>query len=253
MPTQEVRSQTASVLILGLLACLTFLGCLGSVDLWGKREQRSAAEAVDTVTEHHWLIAQIQNRPRLEKPPLPRWVIASLMTITGRRDEWIVRVPSALAAVGMVALVYLLGRRIGGHEVGLASGLMLTSLGFFIAELRQAGNDGPLAFFTTLAIYAAWRRLHPEGSEPGIGARRWVILFYLALGLGFLTKGPIIVLVVGMAIIPYLLIEKRLRVGLGLLGDGWGALIFLILALSWPVPVILSDPSAIRIWYLEMA
>ena len=253
MPTQRNRSQTASVAILGLLACLTFLGCLGSVDLWGKREQRSAAEAIDTITENHWLIAQIQNRPRLEKPPLPRWIIASLMTITNRRDEWIVRLPSALAAVGMVGLVYLLGKRIGGHEVGLASGLVLTSFGFFIAELRQAGNDGPLAFFTTLAIYAAWRRLHPEGAEPGIGARRWVILFSISLGLGFLTKGPIIILVVGMALLPYLLIEKRLKASLRLLVDSWGVLCFLGLALSWPVPVILSDPNAIRIWYLEMA
>ncbi len=253
MPTQRDRSQVASVAILGLLACVTFLGCLGSVDLWGKREQRSAAEAIDTVAENHWLIAQIQSRPRLEKPPLPRWTIATLMTLTGRRNEWIVRLPSALAAIGMIGLVYGLGKRIGGHDVGLASGLMLSSLGFFIAELRQAGNDGPLAFFTTLAIYAAWRRLHPEGSQPGIGARRWVLLFYVALGLGFLTKGPIIVLMAGLALVPYLAIEKRLKVGLRLLIDGWGVLIFLLLALSWPVPVILSDPNAIRVWYLEMA
>jgi 4-amino-4-deoxy-L-arabinose transferase-like glycosyltransferase len=44
--------------------------------------------------------------------------------------------------------------------VGLSAGLALSSSAFFISELRQAGNDGPLAFFTTLALYAAWRRLH---------------------------------------------------------------------------------------------
>ena len=49
-----------------------FLGCLGSVELWGKRGQRAATEAIDTVDHNHWLIAQIQGRPRLEKPPLPR-------------------------------------------------------------------------------------------------------------------------------------------------------------------------------------
>ena len=53
-----------------------FLGCLGSVDLWGKREQRASAEAIDTIDHGHWLVAQIQGRPRLEKPPLPRWSIA---------------------------------------------------------------------------------------------------------------------------------------------------------------------------------
>ena len=81
----------------GLLAAAAFLGCLGSVELWGKREQRASAEAIDTIDHNHWLVAQIQGRPRLEKPPLPRWSIAALMMLTGRRDEWIVRLPGALS------------------------------------------------------------------------------------------------------------------------------------------------------------
>src|SRR4051812_21723850 len=148
--------------LLAVLAGLVFLGFLGAIDLWGKREQRASAEAIDTIDHDHWLVAQIQGRPRLEKPPLPRWTIAALMRLTGRRDEWMVRLPSALAALGMVGLVYGLGRRLGGRSVGLASGLALSSIAFFIIELRQAGNDGPLAFFTTLALYAAWRRVHGD-------------------------------------------------------------------------------------------
>lgn len=248
-------------LALAVLAGLTFLGYLGAVDLWGKREQRASAEAIDTIQEGHWLIAQIQGRPRLEKPPLPRWTIAALMELTGRRDEWIVRLPGALSALGMVWLTYALARRMGGRTIALASGLMLTSSVFFIAELRQAGNDGPLAFFVTLAIYAAWRRLHPdvdEGADAGAagedhGSRRWNFLMYGALGLGFLTKGPIAPILVGLAVLPYLASVGRFRRGVGLLWDGWGLLLLVVLALCWPVPVLLSDPNAARIWYLEMA
>src|SRR3954462_7195400 len=173
---------------LAVLAVVVFLGCLGSVDLWGKREQRASAEAIDTIDHEHWLVAQIQGRPRLEKPPLPRWTIATLMRLTGRRDEWMVRLPSALAALGMVALVYLLGRRLGDRSVGLASGLALTSMVFFVVELRQAGNDGPLAFFTTLALYAAWRRIYGNATatdDPAgpPGGRGWNFVVYGALGL----------------------------------------------------------------------
>ncbi|MBV8310915.1 MAG: hypothetical protein JO344_11050, partial [Planctomycetaceae bacterium] len=60
-------------MVLGLLAGFIFLGFLGSLELWGKREQRASAEALDTVENGHWLVAEIQGRPRLEKPPLPRW------------------------------------------------------------------------------------------------------------------------------------------------------------------------------------
>ncbi|MBX6316230.1 MAG: glycosyltransferase family 39 protein, partial [Isosphaeraceae bacterium] len=247
---------------LAVLAGVVFLGCLGAVDLWGKREQRAAVEAYDTIRHGHWLVAEIQGRPRLEKPPLPRWTIALLMTLTGRSDEWIVRLPSALAALGMVGLVYALGRRLAGRSVGLAAGLFLTSMGSFILELRQAGNDGPLAFFTTLALYAAWRRLHGDGAEgqgepvapaDRLGAKGWATLMYVAMGLGFLTKGPIAVLLVALTVVPYLAMARRLRPGLKALADGWGLLAFLVLALCWPVPVVLADRNAAWVWYVEMA
>jgi 4-amino-4-deoxy-L-arabinose transferase-like glycosyltransferase len=246
-------------LMLGSLAAVVFLGCLGSQDLWGKREQRSAAETIDTVDAGHWLVAEIQGRPRLEKPPLPRWTIAGLMLATGRRDEWIVRLPSATAALGMVALVYALGRRMAGRSVALASGFALTSFAFFITELRQAGNDGPLSFFTTLAIYAAWRRLHggPVDESPGLpgdrpGPRGWAVAMFGALGLGFLCKGPIAAVIAALAVLPYLVVAGRFRTGIRLLCSGWGVLLFVILALSWPVPVALLDPNAAAVWKLEM-
>jgi len=243
---------------LAALAGLIFLGFLGSVDLWGKREQRATAEAIDTVDHGHWLVARIQGRPRLEKPPLPRWAAAALIALTGRRGEWVVRLPSALSALGMVGLVYALGRRLGGREVGLCAGLALASMGFFVSELRQAGNDGPLAFFTALALYAAWRRLHGDGvvvadgvdAQPG--ARGWAVLLYAAAGLGFLCKGPVVVALIALTLVPYLLCARRLGRGLRLLADARGVAVFLALALSWPVPVLLEDPNAARVWLLEI-
>src|SRR5262249_7792839 len=96
----EWARRRAPGVLLGAMAAVVFLGGLGSVDLWGKREQRASAEAIDTIDRGHWLVAEIQGRPRLEKPPLPRWTIATLMILSGRRDEWVVRLPSALSALG---------------------------------------------------------------------------------------------------------------------------------------------------------
>lgn len=233
--------------VLACLAGLVFLGFLGSVNLWGKREQRASAEAIDTIHKDHWLVAQIQGRPRLEKPPLPRWTTASVMWVTGVESEWTVRLPSACAALGIVALVYAFGLRLGGRTLALLSASILISMVYFVLEMRQAGNDGPLAFFTTLAMYAAFRCLDGENS------RFWARWMWVAAGLGFLCKGPIILLIVAVAILPALVIQGRFRSLAGLLLDGWGVLAFVVLALSWPVPVMLRDPEAIRVWYLEMA
>ena len=250
-----------------MLALAAFLGCLGSVELWGKREQRAAAEAIDTVDHNHWLVAEIQGRPRLEKPPLPRWSIAALIKLTGCRDEGIVRLPGAFAGALTVALIYAFGLRMGGRELALASGLVLCSSAFFVGEMRQASNDGPLAFFTTLALYAAWRRLERAGerSTKGdhtvgtardterAGAIGWCLLFYCALGLGFLTKGPVILLLAGVTLVPYVASGRRLGWGLRRLYCGWGVLIFAALAMSWPVAVLLEDSGAARVWALEMS
>ncbi len=242
-------------LLVGLVAAVSFLGCLGSVDVWGKREQRASAEALDTVQHGRWLVAQIQGHPRLEKPPLPRWMIAALMQATGRRDEWIVRIPGALCALATMALIYALGRRMGGRDVGLAAAMILGSSGLFLSELRQAGNDGPLALFTTMALYAAWRLV--GSNEPGVGeserARRgWRWMFAAALGLGFLSKGPIVLMLTFTAIGPYLIQARRLRPGLRQLIDAPGLLIFLVMAVSWPAAVAWREPNAMALWLMEM-
>jgi 4-amino-4-deoxy-L-arabinose transferase-like glycosyltransferase len=273
MPTDMVATHLRSVarrwwpeILLALLSGLVFLGCLGSVELWGKREQRASAEAIDTLDHKDWLVAEIQGRPRLEKPPLPRWSIAALMILTGRRDETMVRLPGAIAGVLTVALIYLLGRRIEGRTVGLAAAFVLCSTGFFVGEMRQASNDGLLALFTTLALYAAYRLIHDDDeaviaetrSSSAVPRRRFhglrasAVVFHAALGLGFLTKGPVIVLIVGVTVGAYLAFSRRLPFGLRRLCDGWGLTIFAIMALSWPVAVLLNDGSALAVWSLEI-
>jgi 4-amino-4-deoxy-L-arabinose transferase-like glycosyltransferase len=91
----------------------------------------------------------------------------------------------------------------------------------------------------------------PDDPADG-GGRGWSLLFYTALGLGFLCKGPIGVLVAAVTLVPYLLCARRLGTGLRRLADGWGLLVFAVLALSWPVPVLLGDPNALKLWMLEM-
>lgn len=249
-------------MVVGLLACLILLGSLGTLELWGKREQRAAATALDMVENGRWLVAQIQGRPRLEKPPLPSWAAATFMTLTGRRDEWLVRLPSALSGLATVCLVYSLGRKMGGRTLGLAAAMILCTTGLFVSELRQAGSDGPLGLFTTLALYAAWRRLdgtmtlgHASENRENAGTREfrgWTILFHVALGLGFLCKGPIILLLVGITVVPTLVVADRLRPGLRQLFDPLGLVLFLGLSLAWPVPVLLKDPHALGVWITEM-
>ena len=241
--------------VLAAVASLAFLGFLGSTELWGKREQRAAAEAVDTVAHNHWLVGEIQGRPRLEKPPLPRWIISALILVSDRSDEVVVRLPGALAALAVVALVYAWGRSVGGRAVGLASGFALASTAFFVVEMRQAGVDGFLTLFTTLGLFAASKRWGlglASTWEDGAGPKGWASVFLAAVGLGFLCKGPVIFLWVGVPVVGSLATRRRLGEGLRLLVDGRGLMIFALLILAWPLAVGLRYPSALGVWWLEV-
>ena len=148
------------------------------------------------------------------------------MLLTGRRDEWIVRLPGALAGWPPSRSSMRLGRRMGGRALGLASAFILCSLGFFVGEMRQASNDGPLALFTTLALFAAYRCFHDDDENSPVddegpreagthsGARRSGASSSIRrLGLGFLTKGPVILLLVGVTVVPYLACSPAIDVG----------------------------------------
>ena len=240
MKERPRASRYLALALFAALACSVFLGCLGSVDLWGKREKRAAAEALDTIEHNHWLVAQIQGRPRLEKPPLPRWVIAALMLLNGRRDEWLVRLPSAISALATVALIYATGRRIGGRRGGISVGAC--SLFHGILRGRAASGDERRAARAVhdVRACAAWWRLHDDDGalrvvnesrslESGWERTRstaWLMAFHVALGLGFLTKSPVILLLVAATVIPYLAFSRRLVYGLRRLAGVWGLLLF---------------------------
>lgn len=155
-----------------------------------------------------------------------------------------------------MGLVYRLGRGLGGRPVGLASGFALASSFYYLVEMRQAGNDGLLTLAVALALLAAWERLH--GDQTGAagdcpGPRGWAVALGGALGLGFLAKGPVVLLMAGLPVVGYLATARRLGAGLRLLVDARGLALLLGLAVAWPVPVLVRDPTAARVWWQEMA
>ncbi len=78
-------------------------------------------------------------------------------------------------------------------------------------------------------------------------------MFHTALGLGFLTKGPIILLLVGVTVVPYLAFSRRLTSGLRRLGDGWGLLIFVVAGAELAGRRPAERSRRLRVWSLEMS
>lgn len=67
------------------------------------------------------------------------------------------RVPMALFGAGAVALLFLIGRALGGTAAGLVASLGLLAAPLALTLLPRAHSEGPLLFFTLLGLYLGTR------------------------------------------------------------------------------------------------
>jgi 4-amino-4-deoxy-L-arabinose transferase len=173
-----------------------------------------------------WLVPRYQGRPFFDKPILAYWLMAAAMKALGTTSG-AARAVAVAAALALVASTAWLGLLLFGRRSALCGAVVLATTVGFLSFARVAMSDMPLAVFTTLAValsVRAWRPQPPAWLLPALGA---------ALGLGFATKGPIALVVPGLAALVLALQERRsppsLRAGpLALAG-----LAFAVLGLGW--------------------
>ena len=99
-------------------------------------------------------------------------------------NETSARLPSALAALLTILVVYELGRRMFGVGTGLLAGLVLVGSVGLLGAAHFANPDALLVAFCTLTLALVWT--DQQGARRGTLA--WV---GVACGLAVLAKGPI--------------------------------------------------------------
>jgi 4-amino-4-deoxy-L-arabinose transferase-like glycosyltransferase len=189
-----------------LAVCVLNAGLLWDpIELWD--ESRLAVNALEMYQSGLSLITTYGFTPDFwnTKPPLLIWLMVASMRLFGT-SEWALRLPSALAAFGTLAIVVGFTWRLTRSTASavLAAILMATSSGFFGKHASATGDyDVPLSFFTT--AYTCWLFfiLHRRRPRP-IALLGVSILIAAAV----LTKG-VAGLVPGVGILVYLIATRR--------------------------------------------
>jgi len=112
----------------------------------------------------------------------------------------------------------------------------------------------PMVLCVTLAMRALMEILLPEGdlvsaAAPG-GWSRWHWVLYVALGFGFLAKGPIALLVPALALVFFRFIFWRKPVPWGRLYLLRGLLLALVIVGAWGVPALIETKG--QFWKVGM-
>jgi len=172
-----------------------------------------------------YLVPRYRGEPFFDKPPLAYWLMAGSFRVFGFTLEAARLVP-VLSALALLATTAWLGRLVFDRATGVVAAAVLASTLLFLTFGRVAMADMLLALWTTVAVALA------IAAESANDRRRLIaIALGVVLGLGFMTKGPIALLLAGLGILSWAWYARRLP----LRGSeiGFAAAAFATSGLAW--------------------
>lgn len=181
-----------------------YLPALGTRELQGE-EARRVLPGRTMLQNGDFMVprsgGQIYNR----KPPLINWVSAAAITLTGKMNEWTVRMPSVLMVLALAIVTYLSLKAWLGRDVSLLTSIiLLTNIGFI--EKGRLVEIEALYFSLYGLALVLWLGL--RYTDRPVTA--WLLCGFFS-GLAFLAKGPPHLLYLYLIIIAVLKAEGRLK------------------------------------------
>ncbi len=249
------------VLLLLSFFLFAYILPLGVRDLVVPDETRYAEIPREMIAGGDWIVPHLNGLRYFEKPALGYWVHGASLLLFGE-NNFAVRLPSALAVGLSALLIYILAIRVScrkNHEDQGAGGASDDDNGFrpalsaliFLScvEVFGVGNtavlDSLFALFLTATITGFY---FASEAPPGSAREKGFLLFAgLGCGLAFMTKGFLGLAVPVLAIVPYLVWQRRYR---DLVLMGWlPILTAFLVSLPWSISIHLREPDFWRFFF----
>src|SRR5580704_7479108 len=203
------------------------------------RDEAYFAQATKQMIETgDYVDIRYQDDVRYRKPVGIYWLQAAVVKTAeafelraARTTIWLYRVPSLLGAIGAVLATYWCGLAFVSRRGAILAALMMAASTLLGGEARLAKTDAVL-LFTIIAAMGVLARAYLSPRDAGSGRLGWVLpaIFWTALGAGILLKGPVNLMIVGLAAVTLSIYERSGRWLLALrplAGVAWLALVVL--------------------------
>jgi 4-amino-4-deoxy-L-arabinose transferase-like glycosyltransferase len=240
----EARWLWLAVLATVLFAWLAGLAALPPLD---RDESRFAEASRQMVQSGDYIDIRFASGPRYNKPIGIYWLQSAAANLTGQARStqvWPYRLPSFLGGCLTLLLVYGCARRFLSARASLiAAGLLGTTL-LLTAESMIATTDAALlacvvaAQSVLLDVYVATR-----GDKAFVPSRGRLAFGWIAVGVGILLKGPVILTVLAVTAIFLSLWDRSWR-WLVTVRPVMGAGIVVILVAPWAIAIGIATHGA---------
>ncbi len=215
-----------------LLGLVLFLPGIGGRDLWNPDEPRYAEVTREMRASGDWFVPHLNGKIYSEKPPLLFWLIGAASLATGGVSPVAARLPSVLAGIATLFLLFGMARRLFDYRVAWGSALIFATSGRIFWQARVGQIDMLLLSLVTLAMYYFVR----GWTEQRSGFFR---LFFVAAGLATLAKGPVGLVPPLLSIVVFVLVTRE-RSRLREMRIGTGLAIWAGVVLLWLVPAAVT-------------
>tara|TARA_R110002167_G_scaffold91458_1_gene246044 strand:- start:98433 stop:99872 length:1440 start_codon:yes stop_codon:yes gene_type:complete len=229
-------------LILSLM--LMRLISLGMFPLYDTTEARYGEMARIMFETNNWVTPQFDyNVPFWGKPPLQTWISAVSFTWFGI-SEFSARLPHFVCGLFTGFLTFRFARSLANTHTAVFSLLILTSSLGFILAIGMVMTDSALLMTYTLAMVSYWR-CYSQKDKVVSGH-----LFFVALAIGMLIKGPVVVVLIVISLCCWSLWHGCFQIAIR--GLPWlsGILLFLLLTLPWYIWAEIRTPGFLEYFIL---
>ncbi|MDR1207148.1 MAG: glycosyltransferase family 39 protein [Rickettsiales bacterium] len=185
----------------------------------------------------NWITPQFDyGVPFWGKPPLSFWATAASFHIFGVSD-FAAHLPHFLFMLGIVVLMYFFVRKYLGQMAAMISAAVMMTLPVFVYLMGGVMTDPAFALCVTLAFISFYNAMNDGGR------RAQGYLFFAAVGLALLAKGPLAFVIIGAPIFLFVLFKNKwreLRRAIPWIG---GPLLMLVIALPWYILAERATPG----------
>ena len=206
-----------------------------------KTEARYAEIARIMAETGNWITPQIDyGIPFWAKPPLSTWLSALSINIFGV-NEFAVRFPSFVISILLLLLLKPFAKR--SNIPLVIPAFILFTVPEFLIHVGVVSTDMTLLLTMTLMMIAFWESMND-------GKLIWKYVFFAAMGLGFLAKGPIVLVLTLPPIFVWAFWFKELKKIFFSFPWLIGIMIFAVIAVPWYYLAEKTTPGFLEYFYV---
>lgn len=244
-----IVARTGAAPVLIILALLLLLPGFFTLPPMDRDEPRFAQASKQMLETSDFVAMRFGAEARNKKPVGIHWLQASAVSIgealgvpDARHQIWLYRLPSLLGALLAVLLTYWAALPMVTRSFAMLAALFVAATPLLGVEARLATTDAVL-LATVVAAMGALGRVYLARDAESRSRIGTPVLFWGAIGVGLLIKGPITPLVVALTAL-VLSVRERSGRWLGALRPLPGVILCLLFVLPWFVLILIQTKGA---------